>query len=84
MSGASEGGFPLTNHYGMAYAVDTAKNSYLVGYYLDGSGAFYVTSIYDKKKLPAQSQIQIHLILNMSISTMLDSVCDKFYWKRTA
>lgn len=84
LSGASEGGFPLTNHYGMAYAVDASKNTYLVGYQLDGGGSFYVTSIYDKKKLPAESQLQIHLILNMSTSTMLDSACDKFYWKRTA
>ena len=84
LSGVSEGGFPLTSHYGMAYAVDTAKNTYIVGYSLDGGGGITVTSIYDKKKLPAQSQIQLHLVLTMSTSTMLDSACDKFYWKRTA
>lgn len=84
LSGVSEGGFPLTSHYGMAYAVDASKNSYLVGYQLDGSGTLTITSIYDKKKLPAQSQIQLHLLLTMSASTMLDSACDKFYWKRTA
>ena len=83
---ADQGGFPLTTHYGgMAYADDKDRtNKYIVEYELDGSGALSVKSIYDKKTLPTQSTIYLHLNLPMTASSMLDSFCDKFYWKRIA
>jgi hypothetical protein len=39
--------------------------------------------VFDNKTLPIGTTIHIHTIVPMTDDDMLDSFCDKFYWKRT-
>lgn len=81
----SNGSFSFSNEGGTAYAVDPATNTgYIVQYMLRGDGAISIEHIYGGQSLPTGTVINIHTIVPMDTEDMLDSFCDKFYWKRTA
>ena len=79
--------FSLSDEGGVAFAVSGTTNttSYVIKYSLDGSGSLELEEIYDET-VAAFSGATIHIqtIVPISWSSMLDSACDKFYWKRTA
>ncbi len=79
--------FSYSDEGGVAFAVTGTTNTigYVFKYKLDGGGSLSLERIYDETVAAfAGATIHIQTIIPMSNSDMLDSFCDKFYWKRTA
>ena len=77
------GSFTLSNEGGIAYATGDNGESFIIRYVLNGGGELSVSRVFDNKTLPIGTTIHIHTIVPMTDDDMLDSFCDKFYWKRT-
>lgn len=80
--------FSFSDEGGVAFAVNSTGNSsisYVIKYSLNGGGQLYLDRIYGESVAAfSSSTIHIQTIIPMSASDMLDTACDKFYWKRTA
>ena len=80
--------FSFSDEGGVAFAVNstgTTSVSYVIKYKLDGGGQLSLDRIYDQTVAAfSSSVIHIQTIVPISWGSMLDSACDKFYWKRTA
>ena len=79
--------FSISDEGGIALAVSGMTNttSYVIKYRLDGGGYLGLDKIYDETVAAiANATIHIHTIIPINYDDMIDSFCDKFYWKRTA
>ena len=79
--------FTYSDEGGIALAVSGTTNTtgYVIKYKLDGGGYLSLDRLYDED-VAAISGATIHIqtIIPIAWGSMLDSACDKFYWKRTA
>jgi hypothetical protein len=48
------------------------------------TGVVKLTDIFDASQLPSGKSFSLDVTLPVYYGAMVDSVCDKFYWKRTA
>lgn len=73
---------------------DVGTEFYMIRYIIGSAGEVIFTHVYDKigaqtgapagGTLPANAKVYINTDLQINAANMLDSFCDKFYWKRTA
>jgi hypothetical protein len=83
-SGADK--FSYDNEDGIAYAIGSDGKSYLIHYFLLNNGDFCdiaVDKVYSNEAIPSNAIIYINAVIPMSNFDMVNSFCDKFYWKRT-
>lgn len=79
--------FSMSDEGGVAFAVTGTTNTvnYVIKYKLDGGGSLSLEEIYGEN-VAAFSGATIHIqtIIPITMGNMLDTACDKFYWKRRA
>ena len=83
-SGATK--FSYDNEDGIAYAIGSDGKNYLIHYFLINNGDFCditVDKVYSNEAIPSNATIYINAVVPMSNFDMINSFCDKFYWKRT-
>lgn len=83
-------GFSYAPRNNMAFAVSSSSSttSSVICYWLDGSGVLSLRDVLNggtnTHTLGSGAYIYINTVILVPHGDMIDSFCDKFYWKRTA
>lgn len=73
---------PMGYNEGVSYS--DGANGGMVWSIVYDTGALSMVDVFDLSTLPSGSKYNIDFTFVTEYTRMLDSVCDKFYWKRTA